>query len=193
MLREHAAASGEQSGTMSGEDTAVWLMEAVQDANRRVKEEGERDPSVRGMGATVTALAVFSDTLVLAHVGDSRAYQLRGGELRQLSTDHTFVGEMVARGHLTREEARVHDHRHLLLQAVGAKAILDIQTLIQGSEGGDRFLLCSDGLHDMIGEEEMAEILAGDSDPSTQCQALVDAALSQGGYDNITVIVLHLD
>ncbi len=191
VLRKATTEAGKGIAEVSTEAVKSWLADVIQKANRTVKEAGEGDAEVRGMGATITAAAVFADKIVVAHVGDSRAYVLRDGGLTQITVDHTFVGQMVARGHLTPEEARIHDHRHLLLQAVGAKDVLNIDTLSREMEAGDRLLLCSDGLHDLVDDARIAEIISSEERPDAQCRALVDAALSEGGFDNITVIVLQ--
>ena len=191
VLQEHAVTAGSDLIGAPTEKQGAWLAQSIHEANRRVKQAAQEDSSLRGMGATLTIAAVFPGTVVLAHVGDSRAYLQDEAGLRQLTTDHTFVGQMVARGHITPEDARTHDHRHLLLQAVGAKDELNVDTLTVKLEPQCRLLLCSDGLYDLVEEEEIAQILSSPAEPMAQCQALIQGALSGGGFDNITVIVLH--
>lgn len=191
ILQEHTASADPELMKASATDLEAWLAQGIQEANRRVREASQRDPSLRGMGATLTVAAVFPGTVVLAHVGDSRAYLQEKAGLRQLTTDHTFVGQMVAQGHITPEDARTHDHRHLLLQAVGAKDVLSVDTLTVVLEPGSRLLLCSDGLHDLVEAEEISRVLSSGTDPMAQCETMIRGALSGGSSDNITVIVLH--
>jgi protein phosphatase len=126
-------------------------------------------------------------------VGDSRAYHLRHGHFLQLTTDHTLVGKLLAEGHLSPEEAEAHEQRHMLLQAVGSKEVLEVETLTVALQSGDRLLFCSDGLYDLLSDAAIAGTLAGGGEPLAQCRALVTAANSLGGFDNSTVIILHVD
>lgn len=192
-LRRHAESARDSLG---GQDTAgleSWLTEGIHQANHSVIQAGKRDFSVHGMGATATVGLVFPGAVVMAHVGDSRAYHLRDGQLRQITTDHTFVGKLVAQGQLTPEEAEHHEQRHVLLQAVGVRETLEVDSLTVVLRSGDRLLLCSDGLYDLVSDEAIAETLVGDGQPLSQCRALVTAANSLGGFDNTTVIILHVD
>lgn len=194
VLRDRA---GGAMTRLAGQDAMTlepWLAEGIQEANRRVRDAASQDPSLQGMGATATVGLVFPGAVVLAHVGDSRAYHMRDGQLRQLTTDQTFVGHLVAQGHLSLEEAHSHEHRHVLLQAVGTKETLDVDSLTVILRAGDRLLFCSDGLYDLVSDEAIAETLASvGQPPSAQCRALITAANSLGGFDNTTVVVLHVD
>jgi protein phosphatase len=144
------------------------------------------------MGATATAALVFPGAAVLAHVGDSRVYQMRDGTLKQLTTDQTYVGRLLAQGHISFEEAQQHEQRHVLLQAVGTNETLEIDVQTVLIRPGDRVLLCSDGLYDLVSDEAIAETLGGGGPPLSKCRALVTAANSLGGFDNTTVIVLEV-
>jgi protein phosphatase len=193
-LRGHASGAMSRLGGHDALTLEPWLAEGIHEANRRVREAAGRDASIQGMGATATAGLVFPGAAVLAHVGDSRAYHMRNGQLRQLTTDHTFVGHLVAQGHLSPEEAKTHEHRHVLTQAVGVKETLDVDSLTVILRPGDRLMLCSDGLYDLVSDEAIAETLAIDGQPPlAQCRALITAANSLGGFDNTTVILLHVD
>jgi protein phosphatase len=145
------------------------------------------------MGATLTVGLVFPGAAVIAHVGDSRAYHLRQGQLRQVTTDHTFVGKLLAQGQISPEEAENHQQRHVLLQAVGVRESLEVDSLTLALRSEDRMLFCSDGLYDLLSDEAIAETLAGEGTPLSQCRSLVTAANSLGGFDNTTVIILHVD
>ncbi|HEX9885459.1 MAG TPA: SpoIIE family protein phosphatase, partial [Longimicrobiales bacterium] len=128
-----------------------------------------------------------------AHVGDSRAYHLRDGQLRQLSVDHSFVAELVAMGKITAEEARTHQNRNLLMQALGLGRPLDVDRLAIELVPGDRVLLCSDGLYDLVADHEIEAAMASADDPATLCHELIALANERGGSDNITVISARVD
>lgn len=193
VLREHASGAISRLGGMEPAGLESWLAQGVHLANQKVLEAGRRDSAVRGMGATATVGLVFPGAVVLAHVGDSRAYHLRQGHLRRLTTDQTFVAKLLAQGQLTPEEAENHQQRHVLLQAVGVRESLDVDSLTVGLRSGDRLLLCSDGLYDLVSDGAIAETLSADWTPISQCRALVTAANSLGGFDNTTVIILHVE
>ena len=171
------------------------LVEAVTEANRAVAARAASSPEYQGMGTTLTAALVWQDQLLLAHVGDSRAYLLRGGELlRQLTTDHTVVEAFTAPGGLTREEAQAHPFRHVLTRAIG----LDREVAVDSPEpvrleAGDRVLLCSDGLTGPVSDEEIAAILRDHPSGPEACRRLIAAANARGGPDNITVVLLSVE
>jgi protein phosphatase len=167
----------------------------IDEANRRVWERSIADPSTSGMGTTVTvALVDAADgQIVFGHVGDSRAYRLRGDELDQITTDHSLVAELVQSGVLTPEEAERHPQRSAITRAVGTERAIEVDVFTVPAEPGDLVLLCSDGLTDMLSEEEIAAaLLDADRDPSTASEALVAAANARGGEDNITVVLFEL-
>jgi PPM family protein phosphatase len=174
---------------------AAALADAIADANRAILERGVADQGLWGMGTTVTAAAVVGDlVLQLAHVGDSRAYLLRGdGPPRQLTTDHTVVGELVRRGRLTPQQAASHPERSILTRAVGLDPNVQVeQPAPLGLQPGDQVLLCSDGLTETVADEQLAQVLAGQADGDDACRALVAAANAAGGPDNITVVLLRV-
>jgi PPM family protein phosphatase len=167
----------------------------IDEANRRVWERSVADPSTAGMGTTVTvAFADAPDEQVLfGHVGDSRAYRLRGDELEQITTDHSLVAELVESGVLTPEEAERHPQRSAITRAVGTERAIEVDVFTVPAEPGDLVLLCSDGLTDMLSEDEIASVLLeADRDPSAAADALVAAANAKGGEDNITVVLFEL-
>jgi serine/threonine protein phosphatase PrpC len=192
-LRDHAEGAMEKLAGADIPRLEAWLADGIRWAHQRVREASARDATIQGMGATLTTGVVIPGAIVMGHVGDSRAYHLGDGVVRQVTNDHTLVGQLVARGHLTEEEARHHPQRHVLLQAVGVKESVEVDSLTVLLRPGDRFLVCSDGLYDLVAEEAMAEVLAGPGSPMSQCRSLITAANVLGGTDNITVIVLHMD
>jgi serine/threonine protein phosphatase PrpC len=193
VLRHHADGAMDRLGGLNALELESWLEEGIHQANYRVLAAGRQDLTVQGMGATATAGLVFPNAVVIAHVGDSRAYHLRRGQLWQLTTDHTLVGKLVAQGQISPEEAENHQQRHVLLQAVGVKESVEVDTLTVSLQSGDRLLFCSDGLYDLISDEAIAETLVADGAPLAQCRSLVTAANSLGGFDNTTVVILHVD
>ena len=172
-------------------DPLEALEKAVTHANHRLGELVQDDPSVEGMGTTLEAMLWDGERFATAHIGDSRAYLLRNGELTQISTDHTFVQSLVEEGKLTPEEARVHPHRSLLLRVMLGRD--DNEADFDWFEGqlGDRFLLCSDGLSDMVDDATIERLLSSETIDAAASE-LVRTALENGGYDNVTVVIGEL-
>ncbi len=169
------------------------LEERVREANRAIHTRQQDDRSLHGMGTTITAAYLDGDELSLAHVGDSRAYLLRDGELTRLTRDHTLVEELVRRGELTEQEAAEHPQRSIITRALGPEEDVDIDLLTHRVHAGDVLLLCSDGLTGMIDEHEVQEILQGAPSLADAGRGLVQAANQAGGRDNITVVLFRLE
>ncbi len=173
--------------------SADGLRSAADRANREIFDRSERERELRGMGTTLTAAAVVSgrdgERLAVVNVGDSRAYLLNGGRLSRLTEDHSLVEEMVRHGELSPDEAAVHPHRHILTRALGIDPGVEIDSWLLDLQPGARLLLCSDGLTNECGDDEIALILTEYEDPSEAAQALVQQALDHGGSDNVTVVV----
>jgi PPM family protein phosphatase len=188
------AAAALKEGRQAVTDEAS-LEAVIDEANRRVWQRSLTDPGTSGMGTTVTVAFVDSskDRVVFGQVGDSRAYRLRGDELEQVTTDHSLVAELVRSGVLTPEEAERHPQRSAITRAVGTESAIEADVFAVTAEPGDLYLLCSDGLTDMLGAEDIAAtILAADRDPVEAGKALVAAANAEGGEDNITVVLFEL-
>ncbi|MEP7059657.1 MAG: Stp1/IreP family PP2C-type Ser/Thr phosphatase [Actinomycetota bacterium] len=168
------------------------LAEQVKEANRAVYARSSEDRRVAGMGTTLTAAVVDGDGLHLAHVGDSRAYLLRGGSLRQLTDDHTLVNRMVKAGEITRAEAEVHPHRNVVTRSIGTEPEVPVDEQSVALLEGDRILLCSDGLTGMVTEDQIQAILETTGDAQQAADRLVRAANRAGGIDNITAVVLDV-
>jgi PPM family protein phosphatase len=171
------------------------LQQTIESANREIHDLAREDPSRAGMGTTITAAIVNPQTeeISIGHVGDSRAYRLRGEELERLTRDHSLVEEMRRKGQLTDEQAEDHPQRSIITRALGPErqVKVDIQTVPM--RAGDVFLLCSDGLTTMVGEEQIAKVLKGATSMDAAVRTLVDEANRAGGRDNITAIALRLD
>ncbi len=171
-------------------DEGTTVADAVGRANTAVWDKAAGDTELAGMGTTLTA-AVFDDgTLTIAHVGDSRAYLLRGDRLERLTTDHSLVEELIRDGKLTEEQAAVHPQRSIITRALGVDSSVEVDVYSLVLQGGDRVILCSDGLTSMVRPAAIGTILREHPDPTAAANALVDAANAAGGEDNITVVVL---
>lgn len=178
---------------LDGREAADKLREALVAANRAVYAKSQEDEELLGMGTTMTAGWLANDTLALAHVGDSRAYLMRGSRLQQLTEDQTVAQEWVRRGRLSEEEATTSPQRHILLQAIGAESDrLDIATLTVDLLPGDRLMVASDGLSGMVRDGDLQQILSENPDPDDACRALVAAANAAGGEDNISVVLVQV-
>jgi PPM family protein phosphatase len=188
-----AALDGREFATPA--EAAEALAGAIAEANSAIGDQAAGNPSLWGMGTTVTAAALAADDRVqLAHVGDSRAYLLREGSFDQLTTDHTVVGELVRRGRLTPAQAAIHPERSILTRAVG----LDPRIPVDAPDAldlrpGDQVLLCSDGLTEAVPDPDIAEILSNEPEGHAAVRALIDTANNNGGPDNITVVLLRVE
>jgi PPM family protein phosphatase len=169
------------------------LEKAFQEANRDILQQATRNAEMAGMGTTCTALAIVGHEAWAAHVGDSRLYLVRGDSIYQLSEDHTAIQEMVRQGLLSAEEAEHHEDRNVLLRAMGTKPEMTIMRWPEPMDvrEGDAFLLCSDGLHDLVADAEMMSVMKGAS-PGDACRKLIQMAKDRGGYDNITVAAVAI-
>lgn len=190
-------------------DTPDWVLKVDDQSARKIldrvatryrsldsllAERARVDPTLRGMGTTMTLTYSIGFELFLAHVGDSRAYLCREGSLRQLTRDHTRVRELVDAGVMTREEAATHRLRNVLTNVVGGGVPLtDVDVHRVRLAPGDAVLLCSDGLYDVVKDDEIAPILAGTASAGAACRALVDLALERGAPDNVTAVVSRYD
>lgn len=172
---------------------AELLRRAFTRANDLIREVGERDAQLRGMGTTLAALWLRGDEAALAHAGDSRLYLLRERRLFPLSVDHSLVGERVARGELTIEQARVHPSRHVITRAVGVMPRVEPDLSSLRTRGGDVLLLCSDGISAQLSDDELEHCLSGRRDLDAAAERLVELANARGGEDNATVVLVGLD
>jgi protein phosphatase len=170
------------------------LVLAIEQANRRIFTAGQEDEARSGMGTTVAAVWFDGKTAHVAHVGDSRVYRFRFGDLAQITTDHSLVNDYLARGLMTPEEAIGHPMRHVLIRALGTTPSVAVDAVALPLEPGDILLLCSDGLSNVVPPSEIAALLgAPDIDISVRCHGLIDAANRHGGLDNITAVLVQAD
>jgi serine/threonine protein phosphatase PrpC len=185
---------GQAGGTGRGNGTtptAALLRDALGAANRRVRALAESRRDYAGMGTTVVIGALHDGRFVAAHVGDSRAYRFRGGELARLTDDHSLVQQLVEQGILSPDEARRSPNRNIVTRAVGIEDEVEPDVTEVDARDGDLFLLCSDGLTDMVDDPTIARCCAEfGSDPNQIVDALIEAALAGGGFDNVSVVAL---
>jgi protein phosphatase len=186
-----ATAALKEAGANGGGEQRI--ADLIQEANRRVYDRSSSDPNTSGMGTTITVALVEDDRVAFGHVGDSRAYLIRQAQMEQLTEDHSLVNELLKTGKLSREEAETHPQRSVITRALGTDPDVDVDTFSVRAEEGDLFLLCSDGLTDMVSEESILDVVErnrGDIDGALD--ALVKAANRGGGQDNITVVAFEI-
>ncbi|WP_031516182.1 Stp1/IreP family PP2C-type Ser/Thr phosphatase [Desulfofalx alkaliphila] len=173
-------------------DVGKLVVEAMEQANRHVYEMACNDANLQGMGTTVTACLLSGDTVYVAHVGDSRAYLLRGNTIKQVTDDHSLVGELVKNGSITEDLAQVHPRRNVLTQAVGAMTNVEVDLYKLVLYKGDRLLLCTDGLTNHLVGKEIHAIVSSVDTPDEAVKKLANAALEQGGTDNVSIILIEI-
>lgn len=186
------AAAFREAGGADSLDAPARLRSIIQEANRRIYARAARDPEVSGMGTTVTAALLAGETIALGHVGDSRAYRIRDGELEQLTNDHSLVADLVRSGRLSPEEAELHPQRSVITRALGTDPAVEIDSLSVEARAGDVFLLCSDGLTTMVDGATVLKTLAESPSLAAAARALVGSANREGGEDNITVVLFSV-
>ncbi|MGE4190530.1 MAG: Stp1/IreP family PP2C-type Ser/Thr phosphatase [Thermoanaerobaculia bacterium] len=169
------------------------MRDAIRLAHERVIKAIRQDGSLHGMGTTVVGLLLDGDQITVAHVGDSRAYRLRGGKLELLTQDHTWVTEQVVAGFLSEEQARVHPLKNVVTRALGGDSDVEVDARDWTVEPGDLYLLCSDGLTTMLSDAEILERLRSTTRLEEACSRLVRDANARGGFDNISVVLLRIE
>src|SRR5829696_7465656 len=188
-----AARAFEKRGSLNSDEPAEGQLEQIaQAANREIHQLAQEDSSRAGMGTTLTAATVRGDEIALGHVGDSRAYVLRDGQLKRLTNDHSLVEELRRQGRLTEEQAEEHPQRSIITRALGPEPSVNVDTMTFPARDGDVFLLCSDGLTTMVSDEEIREILTETRTLRNAVSKLVEAANRGGGRDNITAVAFRV-
>lgn len=172
---------------------AEVLRQAFYQANDRIYQQARQHPEYSGMGTTLTALWIVDGKAYISHVGDSRVYLIRDGKITSLTADHSLVGELVREGGLTEEQAMAHPQKNVLTRAVGCNSLVEVDIADMEIMSGDYFLLCTDGLSNMISSEEMMEITTRQKDLKRAVHELLQLALERGGSDNITAILVYID
>jgi PPM family protein phosphatase len=186
-----AASALEESGADGGGEQRI--VDLIQEANRRIYDRSHTDPNTSGMGTTMTVALVEGERVAFGHVGDSRAYLIRDGRMEQLTEDHSLVNELLKSGKLSPEEAEMHPQRSVITRALGTDPDVDVDTFSVSAETGDLFLLCSDGLTDMVSENEILVVVERHrKEIDDALRALVKEANRGGGEDNITVVAFEI-
>jgi PPM family protein phosphatase len=186
-----ATAALKEGGANGGGERRI--ADLIQQANRRVYDRSSSDPNTSGMGTTITVALVEDDQVAFGHVGDSRAYLIRDAQMEQLTEDHSLVNELLKTGKLSPEEAETHPQRSVITRALGTDPDVDVDTFSVRAESGDLFLLCSDGLTDMVSEDSILDVVERNRDDiEGALRALVKAANRGGGQDNITVVAFEI-
>ena len=181
-----------ESGNRSEKDTLYRVQKAYSTANEKILEHITAEPAHKGMGCTAEVLAFYNDSFFLGHIGDSRTYRLRNGQLEQLTEDHTLVQRQFQEGLISEDEIKNHPMRHVIFRAVGIKEEMTIDLLKGKTHPADMFLLCSDGLTDMVEDHHIQDILCADTDLNHKIESLIDSAKAAGGLDNITVVLVAI-
>ncbi|MBT8332277.1 MAG: Stp1/IreP family PP2C-type Ser/Thr phosphatase [Deltaproteobacteria bacterium] len=176
----------------SEKDTLYRVQKAYLAANEKILEHVSAHPDHKGMGCTAELLAFSEQNFFLGHIGDSRTYRLRDGLLEQLTEDHTLVQQQFQEGLISQDEIRNHPMRHVIFRAVGIKEEMTIDLLKGKTHPDDLFLLCSDGLSDMLDDQQIHEILCTDTDIEHKTENLIESAKAAGGLDNITVVLVAI-
>jgi PPM family protein phosphatase len=192
-VASHLAAEAFRSGLPDAAEPEQALAGLAQEANARIHELSHANAEQAGMGTTLTAVYVGEREVAIAHVGDSRAYVLRDGQLRRLTDDHSLVDELMRQGRLTPEEAVEHPQRSVITRALGIEGTVDVDTRSVRGHAGDIYLICSDGLTTMVSEQRIADVLRGAGRLREAGERLIAEANAAGGRDNITVILLRLE
>jgi PPM family protein phosphatase len=169
------------------------LKYAIRLAGKRIFDRTNDEPELRGMGTTTVAMLFDQNRVFLAHVGDSRAYLVQGNTVAQVTEDHSLVNEQIRLGLITKDAARNHKLKNIITRSVGYQEDVEIDTLVRPVEKGDRFVLCSDGLSNLVEEQEILEIVGAGTSTEQAAQRLIDLANNRGGDDNITLIIAQVD
>jgi serine/threonine protein phosphatase PrpC len=182
----------ERAPVVDVDSAEAALLCVVTTANRAVLDHAKANIDKRGMGTTLTAAALFGPDVVVVQVGDSRAYVKRGNMLQQITMDQNVVGQMIATGRLSPEQARTAKQRNMLLEAIGVQERVGPDLVRARVQAGDTLLLCSDGLTGPLEDRKVLELLIAHPDPVRACRALTEAACAQGGPDNVTVAIARV-
>jgi serine/threonine protein phosphatase PrpC len=181
------------SETSRNEVTEDQLKAAIQQANRAILRYGEQKPSAHGLGSTVTVVLIQNNHAFIANVGDSRTYLLRGNALQRVTKDHSLVQKLVEANQIAPDDVYTHPQRNLIYRSLGAgHKNIEVDVFQETVQPGDTFLLCSDGLWEMVRHQELQKVLSEQRSPQKICDTLIDMANANGGEDNITAIVVHI-
>jgi len=169
------------------------MITAIKLANLKIHEQAQKDPRCHGMGTTVVSTLFLDDAIVVGHVGDSRLYRRRDGSFEQITEDHSLLNDYIKMKHLSPEEIAAFPHKNVIVRALGMKDTVQVDVHVDSPRLGDVYLLCSDGLSGMIGDPQIADLLAEERDLDVLCERLITMANKNGGLDNITVVAIRVE
>lgn len=169
------------------------LVIGIKLANQKIHEQAQRDPNCKGMGTTIVSTLFLDDKIVIAHVGDSRVYRLRDGEIEQITEDHSLINDYIKMKRMTAEEAENWPHKNVIVRALGMKENVQVDIHTEAPRLGDCYLLCSDGLSGMVSDERIRDLVQGEPDLDRASEKLIAAANAAGGIDNITVVLARIE
>ena len=189
---ESLGAKWQASTITDSEKAAQWFIQSIQMENETIFARGQEHPELNGMGTTLEAVAFFEDQFTVAHVGDSRTYLLRGGELLQLTEDHSLVNVLVKSGEITKEMAANHPRRNVVTRSIGMPGTVEVDVATHLTIDHDYLLLCSDGLTNMVDEATIQTTIVSSQTLEEAVERLIAMANDNGGVDNITVLLIRL-
>lgn len=189
MAVSHIGYHFEQTTFKNPMDAVRWLSDQVRIENEKIIDKSNQFKDLNGMGTTMVAAIFFDDQMVVANIGDSRGYLRRNGELNQLTEDHSLVNELVKRGVITEQEAKTHPQKNIITRTLGISPDADIDINLYQLESSDQLLLCTDGLSNMVSNQQLDGVLKSDQTLAEKCQQLIKMANEAGGPDNITVLI----
>jgi len=169
------------------------MVTAIKLANLKIHQEAQRNPACHGMGTTVVSTLFLDDALIVGHVGDSRLYRYREGMFDQMTEDHSLLNDYIKMKHLSPEEIAAFPHKNVIVRALGMKASVQVDVIVDAPRLGDVYLLCSDGLSGMVPDGEIAAMMANEYDLDRVCDRLITTANGNGGLDNVTVVAVRLE
>lgn len=191
MAAVHMGHAWETTSFDSIEEVKNWMDDEINIENTRIYEKSLQYKDLEGMGTTIVAAAFYNEKVLIANVGDSRAYLLENASLRQITEDHSFVNELMKRGEISSEESKHHPNRNVLMRSLGVEKKLEVDFFDFQFKEGDILILCSDGLSNLVSEEKMEMILNDSTSPQKKTETLVSEALKNGGFDNISVLLVE--
>ncbi|ASZ08515.1 protein phosphatase [Enterococcus thailandicus] len=191
MAVTNLGADWEGQALKDSEKIAQWFIQTIQNENGKIYQRGQEKPEYNGMGTTIVAAALSETRFTIANVGDSRAYLVREDQLKQLTEDHSLVNELVKSGEISQEMAVNHPRKNILTRSVGMPGTVEVDVATYSWQLGDRLLLCSDGLTNMLSEEMIGSIIDGAGSLTDKVKELIDRANEAGGADNITALLIE--
>jgi protein phosphatase len=188
-IRSSRAATLKKGGAIPPDQR---LVQAIEQANEHIIQTSKEDPRLIGMGTTVVGALIDQSTAYIGHVGDSRAYLLRNKEIQQMTKDHSLLNEYLQKGLITPENLQDYPYKHIITRALGSHPVVEVELLTIDLQPNDSFLLCTDGLTNMLSEKDIHTVLMTmDNDPEKGCRRLIEVANSKGGEDNITAVIFQ--